>query len=507
MARKLLILFLLLSWCVFTECSDFKIPYNTPQNCKEDQYFRFSTLSCEDCGPDQASLRRSEDRLSCVCRTGYKLTEDKGGPEVVCEKCVPENTTNSLDGSFCIKCPENVGFNVQTGTCESCPENSFPADRDRNGAQLTTRKCVRCDGETRPGANFKEACRLCHSSFLDKNNSSCFDSCSGDEYEISGGVCFKKTDLKPVTANLYRVKYGDKVITSTYFEENLRAAEALCKANSNFTACQLLGNLCVLLNYIQEESACQFYNTISRLVTAVYNKNNDWPVVMPWLYYESYSVTEVVDDKGITQKFESNTELSYLFAVFALNGSFVGIETGLDVLHLCRDRPSRIAAASKFATTYRSSCSVTVKEMNDSKFFYDMYLIVGDSLYPVPLLVENYRSSEDEAVNEGTEEDKWKLTRRFYLVESIVGMSVNDKWMRFAEKIELNIRLHSTDGEIFPPVLRIRYKALDVKDEEVLNGNHEVSFAVTYKMVDTKVSKDTEVKILCHYLFSFFFSF
>lgn len=509
MARKLLIFFLLLSWCVFTECSDFEIPYKTPQNCEENQYFRFSTLSCENCRPDQATLRRSEDRLSCVCRTGYKLTEYKGGPEVVCEKCVPENTTNSLDGSFCIKCPENVGFNVLTGTCESCPENSFPADRDRNGAQLTTRKCVRCEGETRPGANFKEACRLCHSSFLDRNNSSCFDSCSGDEYEISGGVCFKKTDLKLVTTypNLYRVKYGDEVITSTYFEENLRAAEALCRANSNFTACQLLGNLCVLLNYIEEEDACKFYLDLFEKVPppVTFLRNDDWPVDMPWLYYESYSVTEVVDDKGITQKFESNAELSFLFAVFTLNGSFVGTETGLDVLHLCRDRPSRIAAASKFATTYRSSCSVTVKEMNNSSFFYDMYLIVGDALYPVPLLVENYRSSENEAVNEGTDRDKWKLTRRFYLVESIVGMSVNNKWMRFAEKIELNIRMRSSDGEIFPPLLRIRYRALDVNNEEVLNGNHEVSFAVTYEMDDTKITKDTEVKILHHYFFSFFF--
>lgn len=494
MARELLMLFLLLSCCVFTECSDFKIPYVTPQNCEENRYFRFSTLSCENCVPDQQALRRSEDRLSCVCETGYKLIKDKGGPEVECEKCVPENTTNSLDGSFCIKCPENIGFNVQTRTCESCPENSFPADRDRNGGQLTTRECVRCEGETRPGANYKEGCRLCHSSFLDRN-SSCFDSCSGDEYEISGGVCFKKADLKSVITypDLYKVKYGDKEITSTYFVENLRAADALCKADSNFTACQLLGNLCVLLNYIQAADACKFYSELKSNKRPTVDKNNDWPVVMPWLYYESLDVSQVVDDKGITQKFESNTELSYLFAVFTLNGSFVGIETGLDILHLCRDRPSRIAAASKFATTYRSSCSVTVKEMNNSMFFYDMYLRVGENLYPVPLLVENYRSSENEAVNEGTDRDKWKLTRRFYLVESIVGMSVNHKWMRFAEKIELNIRMRSTDGEIFPPMLRIRYRALDVNDNEVLNGNHEVSFAVTYEMDATKITKDTEV--------------
>ena len=43
-------------------------------------------------------------------------------------------------------------------------------------------------------------------------------------------------------------------------------------------------------------------------------------------------------------------------------------------------------------------------------------------------------------------------------------------------------------------MLRIRYKALDVKDEVVLNGNQDASFEITYEPVETsKVKKDTEV--------------
>lgn len=507
MARELLILFLLLSWCVFSRCIDFKIPNVTPEDCQQNQYFQFSSLRCVNC--EASGQKPSEDLLSCVCQTGYKLLYDKGGPSITCENCVgggSSNATTSLDGSFCIVCPNDVGFNAQSGTCNNCPENRFPVDRERNGVQLKIRQCLSCEESTRTGPSYEEACQRCHWSFLNSNDSSCL-SCIDDGFDISGGVCFESANLLSVTSfpNLFKVKYGDKEIESTYFEENLRAAEALCKHHSNFTACQLLGNLCVLLDYMVQTGlgeACKLYNDLvtSKAPTGLVNGiNSDWPVVMPWLYYQKSvsNAPEVLDKTDITQQFNSNTDLSFIFAVFTLNGSFVGYEMGLDILHFCQDRPSKMAAASKFATTYRSSCSVAVKELlKNSMFFYDMYLIVGENLYPVPLLVENYRDG-GEAVNEGSERGKWKLTRRFYLVESTVGMSVNNKWIRYAEQIELNIRMRSTDGEIFPPMLRVRYKALDVSDDGILNGNQEVSFAVLYEMDNTKITKDTEIAVGC----------
>lgn len=497
MARKLLISCMLLSWCVPSASIDYKIDYRTPQDCKPNQYFRFSSLNCENCAtPGQT---RSQDRLSCVCQTGYKTTINYGGPTLNCEHCDETgsgNTTRSLDGSFCVNCPNEVGFNVITGTCNSCPANNYATDRGRDGAQLTRRECVPCIQDSKTGANVKQPCQRCHWSFL-FNDTFC-SSCTDDAREISGGVCFLKTNLILDAAILYKVKYDDKEITSSFFQEHLRAAEALCKEHSNFTACQLLGNLCVLLEYTDSgNGACKQYKDLvtSRSSDVKDNVNSDWPVVMPWLYYQKSAndAPEVLDKKDITQQFESNMDLSFVFAVFTLNGSFAGYETGLSILHLCQDRPSKMAAASKFATSYRSSCSVAVKELEKKPMlFFDMYLVLDKKLYPVPLLVENF-SDGGENVNEEADREKWKLTRRFYLVENIVGISANEKWIRYAEKVELSIRMRSTDGEIFPPMLRIRYKALDVNDEDILNGNQDASFTVTYEMDTTKIEKDTEV--------------
>ena len=443
MARKLLILFTALSWCV--PCIAIKILYVTPEDCEnQNQFFQFSSLSCKDCGTPGQKLR--EDVLSCVCdeAKGYKLLEDKGGPTVVCEKCDKTgsvNMTSSSNATFCVSCPKDVG------TCNNCPD--FRTDRGFNGEQLQIRQCNRCTGETITSADNYQTCRRCHWSFFIVNNTFCSPCNEGDgNYVVSGRVCSEQTNyLIPDDANLNKVRYGDKDITSTFFRDNLRAAQALCKENSNLTACQLLGNLCVLLEYNTQRGndACKQYKDLvdSRSLTGVVYEG--WPL-MPWLFYKSSSEAEALDIKEL---FQSNEDMTFVFAVFTLNGSFVGFKTGLNILHLCQDRPSKMAAASKFATTYKSSCSVAVKElMRKPMLFYDMYLRLDKKLYPVPLLVENFLDG-GEKVNEGTNRGRWKLTRRFYIVENIVGITANDQWIRYAEKIELSIRMRSTDGEIY----------------------------------------------------------
>lgn len=504
MARKLLILSIWSLWCLPSLSIDFMIPFTTPESCKTNQYFQFSSLRCVDCGsPGQ---ERSNDGLSCTCQTSFKMVENKGGPSIVCEACNSAagsgNLTSSLDGSFCIECPTDVGFNVKTGTCNSCPSDSVATDRSRNGTRLSTRKCERCVEDTTPGGEELQACRRCHSSFFLPSNVSVCSSCTENGFVISGGVCFDETVLLKETSSMYKVEYGEKSFDSAFFRSNFIASQALCKTDSNFTACQLLGNLCVLLDYIQGGSACKEYTDLvnSKIPLGIVNDDNrDWPVVMPWLFYQSSAsdAPEVLDKKEITKKFQRNEDIGFVLAVYTLNGSFVGYENGLDTLQMCKDRPSKMAAALRFATTYRSSCSIAVKEMTKMPMFlYDMFLSLGDDLYPVPVLMENYVEG-DENVNEGSDREKWVLTRRFYITDNLIGISAGGnqelQYIRYSSKIELNIRLRSSDGEIYPPMLRIKYDALDVNDEDTLNSDKEVSFAVTYEMDTSTIKKDTEV--------------
>ena len=482
----------------------FEISFIDRGNCKEQQYFQFSSLSCQSCGLGQ---RRSSDNLSCICRTGFKLAEEKGGPDTICENCNDGgfvNYTNSFDGTFCVRCPDSIGFNIKTGTCNACPENSIATDRGQNGKKLSSRMCVSCVEDTSPSIEGTHSgiCKRCPSHFFDKNRTEC--SCIGANREMSGGVCFEDTSLIPENQNMFKVKYGDKEATSYFFRRNLRAAQALCKEKSNLTACQLLGNLCVMLVYNKNLDACKEY---SKLVTAkasvaTVRQNTDWPTVMPWLFYSTNDPeAAVLNTNDIKSKFQANGELKFVVAVYTPNGSFVGYQYDLSSLQLCNDRPSRMAAASKFATTYQSSCSIPVKELKEIEpmFFYDLFLhLDGGRLYAIPLLVDNIN------VNKENDAQKWILTRRFYIVDNLGGKTAANKkpeHMHYAAKIQLKIRLRSSEGEIFPPLLQIMYEALDLSDETE-NSSKEVSFSISYEMDTEKIEDDTKVKqlfpVLCN---------
>lgn len=56
-------------------------------------------------------------------------------------------------------------------------------------------------------------------------------------------------------------------------------------------------------------------------------------------------------------------------------------------------------------------------------FLYDMFFVVGDDFYFVLVLMENY-VKDSENVNEGSDRDKWMLTRRFYVVDNFIGILV-----------------------------------------------------------------------------------
>ena len=506
----LMILFVVLLWCVLSLSINYEITYVDPQDCAKDQFFQYSSLSCVKCGSGQEqSQEQSQGFRSCTCKTGYKTVLNNSGPseEIQCVKCGGSlNETNSLDGSFCIRCQNDStgGFDENTGTCFDCPENSFARDRDANGARLSMRQCVTCTEDTTLSGAEEKACRRYHSSFLLANNATVRQECVNGEknsgFTVVGGICFQDSDLIEEKNNLYKVTYvdEDKPIDSSYYERNLRAAEALCRKYSNFKACQLFGNLCVLQDYTGE--VCELYKTLVRTPEKkenLVNDNSDWPAYMPWLFYDKKNAGEapdILDKKEITKTFERNEDIEFLLVVYTLNGSFVGYENGLDSIQICKERPSKMASASKFATTYKSSCSVPIDDLkNMPMFLYDMFIDLGDKIYPVPVLMENYISG-NEKVNENSDRTKWQLTRRFFVVDNKIGIRPESKeleFIRYSSKIEVNIRLRSSDGEIYPPMLRIRYEPLEVKDKA--KSSIEMSFAVTYEMDLTKIKKDTEV--------------
>ncbi|EDO36269.1 predicted protein [Nematostella vectensis] len=498
----------------------YDIPYVDPSKCSSNQYYQFSSLRCVDCGSGQT---QSDDKLSCNCRPGFKKTKSDGGPNLLCESCSTGsggvNRTASLDGWSCVLCPNDVGFDVTNSKCNDCPIGTTAVDRLIDGTKLSQRQCLKCVSDTSPVSNGGD-CQRCHSSYLVSNASSTVCDCpsSENQYLQTGGVCLATSSVIKASSELYTVNYDDvKKINSFFFEDNLRAAVALCKQNQNFTSCQLLGNLCVLLDYNLDlydgssstTDACkEFLDIVDIRTEKVTGKTIrtifDWPVDMPWLYYKTgiQDAVDVLNRRDITQAFSANGPLTFIISRTTLNGSFAGLLTDTSELQLCQERLSKMASANSFATTYKSSCSIPVKFlMQKPMYFYDVYLKVQDPLmYAVPVLVENYKKS-GVAVNANSDQSRWQLSRRFFLVENIIGRNTGSnkvEVIRYAESIEMSIRLRSSDGEIYPPFIKIKYNSVEVKDEAIVEKtSKDVSFSVTYTMDLETIDRDTKTAIGC----------
>lgn len=511
MARVCEFVYVFLATQFFTAFS-FDIPYSDPSKCKTGQYFKYSSIECVECG---SGKKASNDKLACVCNDGFKITEQNGGPELKCESCISANKTVTSDGWSCISCPNKLNIDSSSGRCLDCQGGFVPVDRQPDGTLLSERVCVKCLQDTSPSFD-TNSCKRCHSSFLRLNVSGQVCDCPTASHTVTGGVCVKKTNLVTERSNdIFTVTYDNgKQIVSYFFKEHFQSSQALCKLYQNYTACQLLGNLCVLLDYTLElekssfeSDACKAYLDASE--NRVYRSRNfDWPVNMPWLYFKEnvQDATDQLNRKDITTKFQASKPIVFTFTTFTLNGSFIGFQNGLSLLQLCQDRLTKMTAADKFATTFTSSCSIAVTELlKKPMYFYDMFLLLdGKTLYAVPVLLQNYKVNK-ELVNSESDQTKWQLTRRFFLVENLVGKTTENgklTMIRYAKDIELFIRLRTSDGQIYPPYISIKYDSVDVSDAaEVAKATKSVSFKVSYQMDEAKIKEDIHVRCMMVFLY------
>lgn len=314
------------------------------------------------------------------------------------------------------------------------------------------------------------------------------------------GICFSSLQLIGESSSIYRIRYPNgQIIESAFFRTHIRAAQSLCKRFQNYTACQILGNLCVLSMYNQDNylngalsatDACKEYLLIiTSFKGDLVGRLRDWPVSMPWLYYKVDKPVEVLDKTDIDMKFERRQYLKFAYVSYRARGTFLGISNDSSVLQVC---PIDQAVASKafyFTTPYNIECKIKLSEyLNRETIFYDMYMFINndESLYPVPVLVRNIPE------NRNSDRSKWVLTRRFFLVDNVSGQTDTTKSpvvIQYAESIDLNFRLRN-DGQIFPPVMKVSYGAVTVTgDSQKLN----VKFSISYEMNVGKVKQAIEV--------------
>ncbi|XP_041649533.1 meckelin [Cheilinus undulatus] len=487
-------------------CEKFIIAYKAPSDCTVDEFFDISSLSCVRCGPNQ---RRSTSGLKCICKTGYQtLITDKASTS--CRQCPSDKPAVTNDGFGCIRCPGSIS---DDGKCQ-CQIDNVLVERDINGNILDEAKCEKCNGNP-PAWSVRnpngDRCERCQASF---SNTSC--SCK-PPHVLAGGLCFPpsslSTNVNP-SVNYAQLKFS---VLSAWFVQNLYSSAAACLVFSNLTACQALGNMCVMnmhsLSGVSTD-ACGLFNTIFRSKAALSSVQDIsyWRANLPWLYYGDVPglASWVLRTDPVPIRFsfrgkQKNTEIKLLAAVYNVRGDFLRWEpVGGQNLQLCPDTKIKLAAAFSFGTTYQQSCDLSVKELLNTypqPLFYDVFMELdggeNKKLLPLPTLVYNQQHN-GRFINQENMKD-WYLSRRIFLVDGLSGrersLSAQPKVIRVASSVKIKFQLapRTLEGQVYPPLITMTYR--DVLITDISSQTVSVSFAVEYEMEQNDAQMKTNTAL------------
>ncbi|XP_034030768.1 meckelin isoform X2 [Thalassophryne amazonica] len=480
------------------------VPFQSPSGCGEETFFDISSLSCVKCGPNQ---RRSATGLSCICKSGFRVLTTNG-VSLTCEICPNEASAVTSDGFECIRCPGSV---TDEGRCQ-CPSGDILVERDVQGNALDEARCDKCNG-SKPAFSVPNSsgdrCERCQGTFI---NTSLSCVCSPGNV-VAGGLCFPplsslSTNVNP-NVNFAQLKLQ---VQSAWFMKNLYSSAAACLVFSNLTACQALGNMCVMnMHSISTvaNDACGLFNTIFRSTAALGSTqgNSYWRVNLPWLYYGNepglahrvlQSDQRSFTGQGIAPTGFSfmgknkNTDIKLIAAVYNVKGEFLRWEkVGGHNLQLCPDTAARQKATFSFGTAYQASCDLSVAEIlytHPEPLFYDVFMDLGggDSreLLPLPTLILNQQYN-GRFINQDTMMN-WFLSRRMFLIDTLSGrvksLSSVPKIIRVVSDIKIRFQLvpQTQSGHVFTPLLKVAYEDVLLTDSDTQTVS--TSFAVEYEM-------------------------
>ncbi|CAH2285567.1 meckelin isoform X1 [Pelobates cultripes] len=504
-----LVFFLL---CIPGPGHSFSIPFQRPGDCGLRQYYDRASLSCQQC-PD--TMRPGPEGTSCVCLPGYKLLSSHG-PVGACLKC-PGNMGVTSDGWDCIHCPNGLTL---SGNCQ-CSPGYILIERDFNGTLLNKAVCVDCD-ENEPSFTssnaFGDRCERCHDTFINRSNS-----CSCQQPNIlAGGICFSRAN-NFLSRVLPTIRFGHLgvMLRSEWLSLHLQASAAACLLYSNQTACQALGNMCVMNMHSlgsPDSDACFIFRYIYTNTARLGSLHSIafWRPNLPWLYYDDQPglASRVLTTSPFPSSFsfksreqEHSSKLPFVAALYDVRGNFLKWHT-LDggLLQLCPDIVTRLDAAYTFGTTYEQNCDLSLAKIladYPEPVFYDVYLSHPGSdghrhIWPVPVLNLNLQYNEL-FVNQGNNINNWLLTRRIFLVDTLSGrenaLTNLPRVIRIASKITISICLvpNTYKGLIYPPLMTVEYT--DVQIQNPNTQTVKVSFSVNYEMRQSDSLIQTNVAV------------
>uniref|UniRef100_A0A671MD16 Meckelin-like n=1 Tax=Sinocyclocheilus anshuiensis TaxID=1608454 RepID=A0A671MD16_9TELE len=473
-------------------CQQFSITFQQPTDCGVESYFDISSLSCVKCGPNQVN------RLACECQTGFRVLVSNGA-SITCQQCPDANQGVTQDGYGCIHCPGSVGDN---GKCQ-CPKGSVLVEREWNGNPLNEAQCEACNA-TEPAFSAPDMtgnrCVRCEDSFINSSQS-CVCGTSNIQVRISDIWCIclhlhwsGKLECICVTQALS--------VTSLWFSSFMYSSAAACLLFSNRTACQSLGNMCVMNMHSSStinNDACGLYNTVYRAAQGSSQDISYWRTNLPWLYYGDQLglASRILQNEPLPVGFSFKGTQKLRAAVYSVRGEFLRWES-VGGGNLQVGRHDQFLFWGQIHKLF-----LRLLNGYPEPVFYDVFLVIqkpqeDKRLLAVPLLNINQQFN-GQFTNQGSSMNNWYLTRRLMLVDTLSGreksLSSSPKVIRVASNIKIGFQLvtNTQKGQVYPPLMTVTYSDILVTDPTTQTVT--VSFSLEYTMDQEEARVKTDIAL------------
>ncbi|ESN90613.1 hypothetical protein HELRODRAFT_70743, partial [Helobdella robusta] len=190
---------------------------------------------------------------------------------------------------------------------------------------------------------------------------------------------------------------------------------------------------------------------------------------------------------------------------YPIAGSFLGLRSASEGhLQLCPSSYRARNMAFTFGTNFKQKCQVLVDDLYKTSLYQPLYFDAfvqyeverQTLLYAVPLLITNIQSWKDDYSKKYDDVSSWILTRRFFMVDNIIGRmeDSSDHHVMYVQSLKIftSLQKDTTTGLIYPPYIELTYASVSKKDS---GKSVEVFFSSIYSMDMTRHERDMWISL------------
>ena len=171
---------------------------------------------------------------------------------------------------------------------------------------------------------------------------------------------------------------------------------------ANWTACQMLANICALSLHNTEHPACKYFDSY----LSGRGGGERQPTTLPHLYFGKAGRNMIGREEEISNVYKASDEgsrLNFTVARYSLRGELLGLDAGVSgaFFQMCPGSFAELDAAFDFGTRYSRRCKIPARQLfaEGEPVLYDLYVPYLSKmekethLFAVPMLIRNLGGS------------------------------------------------------------------------------------------------------------------